>query len=186
MLIGPVTTTLNVQSTPPGMQLSLDTGGVTTPASHLVMAGSSHQLIAPAIQNHRSFVAWADGEPARVRQIVVATTPQTYTATYINKPPSALASAAPDQAPFTVDFSAARATDPEGDALTYAWDFGDGALAATAAPAHRYLAPGLYLARLTVADTLGASDSRSLRLLIDGQGKPTVLSSFVNLPLVRR
>jgi hypothetical protein len=96
MLIGPVTTTLSVQSTPPGMQLSLDTGGVTTPASHMVMAGSSHQLIAPAVQNHRSFAAWADGEPAPVRQILVATTPQTYTAIYSNQSPSAILNATPN------------------------------------------------------------------------------------------
>ena len=95
MLIGPVTTTLSLRSDPPGVQLALDTGGVTTPASHMVMAGSSHQLIAPEIQNHRSFSAWADGEPARVRQILVATTPQTYTATYINKPPSVSAAPRP-------------------------------------------------------------------------------------------
>jgi glucose/arabinose dehydrogenase/PKD repeat protein len=186
VLIGPLTTTLNVQSTPPGMQLALDTGGVTTPASHMVMAGSSHQLIAPEIQNHRSFSAWADGDSARVRQILVATTPQTYTATYINKPPSALLSAAPNQAPFTVDFSAALATDPEGDALSYSWEFGDGELATAAAPAHRYAEPGTYHARLTMADTLGASASRSITLAIDGQGKPTVLSRLINLPLTRR
>jgi PKD repeat protein len=186
VLIGPVTTTLSLQSDPQGAQLALDTGGLTTPANRSVMAGSSHQLIAPAVQNHRSFDAWADGEPVRVRQIVVATTPQTYTAIYINKPPSAIASAAPDQAPFTVDFSAALAADPESDALSYHWDFGDGATSAAAAPAHRYAAPGTYRVRLTVTDTLRASDSRSITLLIDGQGKPTVLSSFVSLPLVRR
>jgi PKD repeat protein len=186
VLIGPVTTMLNLRSDPTGVQLALDTGGVTTPASHMVMAGSSHQLIAPEIQNHRSFSAWADGDSARVRSILVATTPQTYTATYINKPPSAIARAMPNQAPFTVDFSAALATDPEDDALSYSWEFGDGELATVAAPAHRYAARGVYHARLTVADTLGASASRSMMLLIDSQGRPTVLSRLISLPLTRR
>jgi PKD repeat protein/glucose/arabinose dehydrogenase len=186
VLIGPITTTLSVLSSPPGMQLSLDTGGVTTPASHLVMAGSSHQLIAPAIQNHRSFDSWGDGVRERVRQILVDTTPQTYTVTYINKPPSALPSAAPDQAPFTIDFSADLATDPEGDALSYQWDFGDGATSDTANPAHRYPAHGAYHARLTAIDSLGASDSRTIILLIDGQGQVAVLPRQIYLPLTRR
>jgi PKD repeat protein len=186
VLIGPITTTLSVLSRPLGMQLALDTGGVTTPASHIVMAGSSHQLIAPAIQNHRSFDSWADGEQAHVRQIVLGTTPQTYTANYINKPPSAIASAAPNQAPFTVDFSAVLAADPENDALSYDWDFSDGESSAAAAPTHRYAVPGTYHARLTVTDALGSSDSRSITLSIDGQGKPTVLSRLISLPLVWR
>ena len=150
------------------------------------MAGSSHQLIAPAIQNHRSFDSWADGEQARVRQIVIGTMPQTYTANYINKPPSAIASAAPNQAPFTVDFSAVLAADPENDALSYDWDFSDGESSAATAPTHRYEVPGMYHARLTVADMLGASDSRSITLLIDDQGKLTVLSKFIRLPLAKR
>lgn len=186
VLIGPLTTMLSLRSDPPGMQLALDTGGITTPASRIVMAGSAHQLIAPEIQNHRSFSAWADGDPARVRSITVGTTPLTYTASYINQPPTALIGVMPGQAPFMATFTVTQATDPEGDPLSYSWEFGDGELAAVAAPAHRYATPGMYHARLTVADTLGASASRSITLLIDDQGKLTVLSKFIHLPLAKR
>jgi PKD repeat protein len=186
VLISPVTTMLSLRSDPLGAQLALDTGGVTTPATHMVMAGSAHQLIAPEIQDHRSFSAWDDGDPARVRAIIVGTTPQTYTATYINTPPSAIASAAPNQAPFTVDFSTALASDPEGDTLTYSWEFGDGQVSAEAVPTHIYRAPGVYHAWLFVTDTLGASNSRSITLAIDTQGRPTVLSDLTSLPLIRR
>jgi PKD repeat protein len=186
VLIGPVTTTLSVDSNPPGLRLALDTGEVTTPASHTVMAGSSHQLIAPAIQNHRSFDSWADGEKARVRQLTIGTTPQIYTASYINKPPTANASALANQAPFTVDFGAGLAADPDGDTLSYDWDFGDGTSSSIAAPTHRYLIMGTYHVRLTVADTFGASDTRSVTVSLDGQGRLAVLSKLISLPIARR
>ncbi len=186
VLIGPVTTTLSLQSDPQGAQLALDTGGVTTPASHTVMAGSSHQLIAPEIQNHRGFNSWADGEPARVRSIVVGTTPLTYTASYVNRPPAAIASVVPGQAPFAAAFAIAQAADPDGDTLSYQWDFGDGQIVTSASAPHTYAGPGIYRASLSVADQLGLASKYSFVLLIGAQGQVTSTSRFVRLPLVVR
>jgi PKD repeat protein len=186
VLIGPVTTRLSLRSDPTGVQLALDTGGVTTPASHMVMAGSSHQLIAPKIESHRSFHSWTDGELARVRSITVGTLPLTYTATYVNRPPAATASVAPDQVPFTAAFAVAQAADPEGDTLSYHWDFGDGQTAESPSALYTYAAPGSYRAALSVADQLGLTSSYSFVLLIDGQGQVTSMSRFVRLPLVVR
>jgi PKD repeat protein len=186
VLIGPVTTTLSLQSSPPGVQLALDTGGVTTPANHMVMAGSSHQLIAPEIESHRSFNSWTDGESAPVRSISVGTLPLTYTASYINRPPAATAGVAPGQAPFTAAFAVAQAADPEGDALSYHWDFGDGEVAESPSATHSFVAPGVYHVALSVADQLGLSSSYSFVLLIDRQGQVTSVSRFVRLPLVVR
>ena len=45
-----------------------------------------------------------------------------------------------------------RAADPDGDALTYAWDFGDGGTSTAANPTHTYTANGKYTATLTVRD----------------------------------
>src|SRR5262249_14192076 len=145
----------------------------------------SHQLIAPAIQNHRSFASWADGVPARVRQIAVGTTPQTYTAMYVNRPPSVSVTATSGQAPFAVMFGAAAA-DPEGDTLSYQWDFGDGQTSVEVAPTHSYAAPGTYRATLTVADALGASSRATLIVRIASLGQVTVLGSTIRLPMVRR
>ena len=50
-------------------------------------------------------------------------------------------------------------TDPDGDALTYAWDFGDGSTGSGVAPVHTYTADGRYTAALRVTDPSGASAS---------------------------
>jgi PKD repeat protein len=54
---------------------------------------------------------------------------------------------------------AGSATDPDaGDVLSYAWDFGDGAKGAGAAPSHVYADDGTYTATLTVTDSRGVTD----------------------------
>lgn len=55
----------------------------------------------------------------------------------------------------TVSFSGAASSDPDGNALSYAWDFGDGTAGAGATPSHTYAAAGAYTATLTVSDGLG-------------------------------
>jgi PKD repeat protein/pimeloyl-ACP methyl ester carboxylesterase len=57
-----------------------------------------------------------------------------------------------------VSFDASASSDPDGETLTYAWDFGDGTTATGATPQHSYAIPGLYTARVTVTDPrLGSS-----------------------------
>lgn len=46
----------------------------------------------------------------------------------------------------------ASATDPDGDALTYTWDFGDGATDTGASATHTYTTPGNYTVTVTVSD----------------------------------
>ncbi len=51
-----------------------------------------------------------------------------------------------------IPFYAARSSDPDGDALVYAWDFGDGIRGAGVAPEHMYAAAGAYRVCLAVTD----------------------------------
>jgi RHS repeat-associated protein len=47
--------------------------------------------------------------------------------------------------------------DPDGDAVTFNWNFGDGGLASGATPMHTYTAPGNFIVALTTTDSFGAS-----------------------------
>jgi PKD repeat protein len=74
-----------------------------------------------------------------------------------NARPTAEAAASPEEGgvPLQVSFTG-TATDPEGGALTYDWDFGDGSAHATTKDAtHTYTQPGTYTARFTVRDAGG-------------------------------
>ncbi len=54
------------------------------------------------------------------------------------------------------------ATDPNGFALTYLWDFGDGAGASSRVADHAYTTPGIYTVRLTVFNSVGGSVTTTL------------------------
>ncbi|HEU4764891.1 MAG TPA: PKD domain-containing protein, partial [Candidatus Eisenbacteria bacterium] len=68
-----------------------------------------------------------------------------------------------------IQFNGTGSSDPDGNNLTYAWDFGDGGTAAGATPTHTYAFPGNYIATLTVTDDgappLSATDVASVAVL---------------------
>jgi glucose/arabinose dehydrogenase len=65
--------------------------------------------------------------------------------------------------PLSVAFSSAGSMDPDGNPLTYSWNFGDGsANSALANPTHVYNTNGTYTATLTLTDSLGSSASKSI------------------------
>ncbi|WP_443049333.1 carbohydrate-binding protein [Streptomyces sp. NBC_00178] len=75
--------------------------------------------------------------------------------------------------PLTVAFSSAGSSDPEGRALTYAWDFGDGTSSTAASPSHTYTTNGTFRPTLTVKDPEGLTGSASL-VVTAGNTAPTV------------
>ena len=94
-----------------------------------------------------------------------------------NRSPVAEASADKDSGPvgLTVAFSSDGSEDPDGDALTYAWDFdGDGTDDSTAAnPTHTYTEAGTYTARLLVTDPTGKTGTSTVVITV-GNTRPTV------------
>lgn len=58
----------------------------------------------------------------------------------------------------SITMSAAGSTDPDGDALTYTWTFGDGATATGASVSHTYANNGVYTVRVVATDIRGLTD----------------------------
>jgi hypothetical protein len=75
-------------------------------------------------------------------------------------------------APLLVAFDASASSDADGDALSFAWDFGDGAIASGAAAAHIYAAPGAYAATLQATDAFGASASAQAAISVTAPPPP--------------
>ncbi|WP_405819804.1 PQQ-dependent sugar dehydrogenase [Streptomyces sp. NBC_00838] len=75
--------------------------------------------------------------------------------------------------PLAVSFSSEGSADPEGGALSYAWDFGDGTKSTDADPSHTYTEAGTYRPTLTVTDPEGLTGSASL-VVTAGNTAPTV------------
>ena len=67
-------------------------------------------------------------------------------------------------APLRVCFDASESYHPDGRAVVFTWDFGDGrGTASEPSACHEYIEPGLYAAMLTVTDDRGLEDSRGAR-----------------------
>ena len=103
--------------------------------------------------------------------------------TSVDQPPTAVASANPTSgnAPLTVQFTGSGSTDPEGGALTYAWDLdGDGAYddSTAANPSYTYLTQASVTARLRVTDPGGLTGTTSVVITV---GNPPSNSPVVTI-----
>lgn len=84
-----------------------------------------------------------------------------------NHPPTAVAGAdnvVGSGPPQTVRFESGGSGDPDGDPLSFCWDFGDGATAFTPNPVHVYSDFGIYHAVLTVDDGRTAVSADPIRI----------------------
>ena len=97
-----------------------------------------------------------------------------------NLPPVVVASGLPltGAVPLAVNFSSAGSSDPEGAALTYNWQFGDGATSTSANPSHTYASAGVYSANLSVSDGTNTTSATALTITA------TNLLLGINLPPV--
>jgi PKD repeat protein len=94
----------------------------------------------------------------------------------INRPPVAAAvTPAPAFRNEVVSFDGSTSNDPDGDALTYQWDFGDGATATGPSPTHAFSTMGSHAATLVVNDGITASSPITVTVTIVNQA-PTAYS----------
>jgi len=61
-------------------------------------------------------------------------------------------------------YSGTGSSDADGDALTYAWDFGDGTLGSGETIAHTFSTAGEFLVRLIVTDARGLADTATVQV----------------------
>ncbi len=69
-------------------------------------------------------------------------------------------------APLPVSFDGSASSDADNEALTYAWNFGNGATATGKTAAYTYTVPGTYTATLTVTDAYGAVGTTSATVAV--------------------
>jgi endonuclease YncB( thermonuclease family)/PKD repeat protein len=117
---------------------------------------------------------------------VTANSSTSYTATFTpaNRPPTAVATATPDNgpAPLTVQLDGSGSSDPDaGDSLSYAWDLdGDGQYddSTAVAPSRTFTSQGVHTASLRVTDSHDASSTAAVTISV-GNSAPT---ATINTP----
>ena len=83
--------------------------------------------------------------------------------------------------PLLVEVNASSSIDPDGDTLTYAWDFGDGSFGGGVTATHTYAGDGQYTIRLTVMDSQGQPGTTAQTVwVVQPSNLPT--ASFIASP----
>jgi len=131
------------------------------------------------LQARGVYYACNDAEAIRLAQSIIADLSAPVAAPLppapANRPPVArLTAPAQAQVGEAVPLDASASSDPDGDALSYTWDFGDGtppAKTTFARNTHMYARVGNYTARVTVDDGKGGTNSATAPI--------TVIQKFV-------
>ncbi|MCC5789960.1 MAG: S8 family serine peptidase [Opitutales bacterium] len=96
-----------------------------------------------------------------------------------NQPPVAEFTATPNEGPFPLEvtFDASASSDPDGEIVSYDWDFtNNGSFNAFGiTTSHTYTEPGLYTARLRVTDNDGATDETFVQITVTETSPDSVL-----------
>ncbi len=84
--------------------------------------------------------------------------------------------------PLTVNFTSAGSFDPEGDALTYTWNFGDGTPTSNEVnPTHIFTTSGTRTVKLTIKDTANNTATKTLAVYPGASAPTMTISSPANM-----
>lgn len=135
-----------------------------------VNAQNQNVSVEPFMDNADGPVEFVTGPDGSIYYISIYTGQVRKIAYESDLAPTAAIAATPasGNAPLNVAFSGVGSSDPEGGALTYLWNFGDGATSTTAkaTTTHTYTADGLYTATLTVRDPGGKTGSKTTQISV--------------------
>ncbi|GAA3522168.1 hypothetical protein GCM10022393_40880 [Aquimarina addita] len=97
--------------------------------------------------------------------------------------PSASFTATPETgtAPLEVSFDASASSDPNGDSITYSWDFGNGETSTTVDPLITFTEIGTYLVTLTVSDGENTSSEVTKEITVE-DGNIAPIADFTATP----
>ncbi|MFC2095737.1 PKD domain-containing protein [Candidatus Bipolaricaulota bacterium] len=106
-----------------------------------------------------------------------------YGCALFNRAPIASFDVAPisGPSPLFVEVNASSSIDPDGDTLTYSWDFGDGSFGSGVTATHTYPVDGQYTIRLTVMDSQGQPGTAAQTISV-AQPSNVPAASFVASP----
>ena len=182
--IRPETAAFTLASRPAGIPLSYGSVTAPSPLGRTSAIGFVATIAAPASYDLGGtiydFLGWSDGGE-RQHEVAIPAAETTVTAAY-NGHPSAAIDTSRTSADLVVTLSGAGSRDPEGEALSYAWDFGDGTTGTGERVEHRFSTPVSYPVSLTVTDPLGASSSVTRTVPV---GVPETGATLVKLRLSR-
>ncbi len=98
-----------------------------------------------------------------------------------NRPPVSVNSGPYDgKTGMPVNFESGVSFDPDGDGITYFWDFGDGNNSTSANPSYTYNSFGTYVVTLTITDSRGATGSSQTIAIIADNLEITVTPSVLD------
>ncbi len=183
--LDPRTVDLELASSTDGVDLTLNSETAAAPFTRQVIEGSLNTIssASPQILGGLGYEweSWSD-DGARTHD-VTANSSATYTATFTNHQPVAVAVADPTggTAPLTVDLDATGSSDPDpGDSIAYAWDLdGDGQYddSSSPTPTHTFTRADTHLVGLEVTDGRGATDDDSATIVASNTGPTPVITA---------
>ncbi len=167
-------------------KMAFDSDNQPQPATltKLLDGGSSYQYITciafNPVDKNMYYLRYPEDGGERVRRVI-------YNGAAGGSPPVAiiLSDKSNGSSPLTVKFTGNTSYDPEGKALTYAWDFGDNTSSTSANPEHTFTTTStstVYTVKLTVTDPDGKTHQTTKAITVSSANNsaPVIVSTSID------